>query len=186
MPQPLEIIEPIVKYEFIRMPDSTGFGDYTETGQVIPVSFLRRKGQLSSIRCISTTRRRSRAAAKSGASRRSWRSPKLTNENEVLIGTLHYGPVLCAVATMGYKHKILDPDPILRALDEPNFLIKIIPHVDGSLRICELVRYHMQDVELKGAWSGPGGAAIVRACDGRRRQAAGSRSAVRDRISSPI
>ena len=31
--------EPIVKYEFIRMPDSTGFGDYTETGQVIPVRF---------------------------------------------------------------------------------------------------------------------------------------------------
>jgi Methylpurine-DNA glycosylase (MPG) len=28
-----------VKYEFIRMPDSTGFGDYTESGQVIPVRF---------------------------------------------------------------------------------------------------------------------------------------------------
>ena len=25
--------EPVVKYEFIRMPDSTGFGDYTETGR---------------------------------------------------------------------------------------------------------------------------------------------------------
>ena len=39
IPAPLEITEPIVKYEFIRMPDSTGFGDYTESGQVIPVSF---------------------------------------------------------------------------------------------------------------------------------------------------
>ena len=37
VPEPLEVTEPIVKYEFIRMPDSTGFGDYTETGQVIPV-----------------------------------------------------------------------------------------------------------------------------------------------------
>ena len=37
VPEPLEVIEPIVKYEFIRMPDSTGFGDYTESGQVIPV-----------------------------------------------------------------------------------------------------------------------------------------------------
>ena len=44
VPEPLEIIEPIVKYEFIRMPDSTGFGDYTETGQVIPVSFNGEKG----------------------------------------------------------------------------------------------------------------------------------------------
>src|SRR5258708_665188 len=37
VPEPLEITDAIVKYEFIRMPDSTGFGDYTETGQVIPV-----------------------------------------------------------------------------------------------------------------------------------------------------
>ena len=27
VPEPLEIAEPVVKYEFIRMPDSTGFGD---------------------------------------------------------------------------------------------------------------------------------------------------------------
>ena len=35
---------PLVKYEFIRMPDSTGFGDYTESGQVIPVSLNGRRG----------------------------------------------------------------------------------------------------------------------------------------------
>ena len=39
VPEPLKVVDPIVKYEFIRMPDSTGFGDYTETGQVIPVEF---------------------------------------------------------------------------------------------------------------------------------------------------
>src|SRR5260370_6578251 len=39
VPEPLEVTEPLVKYEFIRMPDSTGFGDYTETGQVIPVRY---------------------------------------------------------------------------------------------------------------------------------------------------
>ena len=38
VPEPLELAEPVVNYEFIRMPDSTGFGDYTESGQVIPVS----------------------------------------------------------------------------------------------------------------------------------------------------
>ena len=31
IPAPLEMTEPIVKFEFIRMPDSTGFGDYTES-----------------------------------------------------------------------------------------------------------------------------------------------------------
>ena len=44
VPEPLEIAEPLVKFEFIRMPDSTGFGDYTECGQVIPVSFQGRHG----------------------------------------------------------------------------------------------------------------------------------------------
>src|SRR5919199_1146872 len=39
LPEPLELDAPLVKYEFIRMPDSTGFGDYTESGQVIPVRF---------------------------------------------------------------------------------------------------------------------------------------------------
>ena len=39
VPEPLQIEEPLVKFEFIRMPDSTGFGDYTESGQVIPVTF---------------------------------------------------------------------------------------------------------------------------------------------------
>ena len=41
VPEPLEVddYEPVVKYEFTRMPDTTGFGDYTESGQVIPASF---------------------------------------------------------------------------------------------------------------------------------------------------
>jgi acetoacetate decarboxylase len=32
-------VSPIVKYEFIKMPDSTGFGAYTESGQVVPVRY---------------------------------------------------------------------------------------------------------------------------------------------------
>ena len=44
VPEPLEIVEPVVKYEFIRMPDSTGFGDYTESGQVIPVQLRTERG----------------------------------------------------------------------------------------------------------------------------------------------
>jgi acetoacetate decarboxylase len=46
VPEPLEFDERarLVNYEFIRMPNSTGFGDYTETGQVTPVCFRGRKG----------------------------------------------------------------------------------------------------------------------------------------------
>jgi acetoacetate decarboxylase len=44
VPEPLIVEVPLVKYEFIRMPNATGFGNYTETGQVIPVSLNGRKG----------------------------------------------------------------------------------------------------------------------------------------------
>jgi acetoacetate decarboxylase len=37
LPEPLEPVEiPVVHYEWIRMPDSSGFGSYTESGMVIP------------------------------------------------------------------------------------------------------------------------------------------------------
>ena len=37
LPEPLEpLAQPLVHYEWIRMPDSTGFGSYTESGVVIP------------------------------------------------------------------------------------------------------------------------------------------------------
>ena len=73
----------------------------------------------------------------------------------MLVGTLHYGSVLCASGTMGYKHRPVDHDAVLKALTVPNFILKIIPHVDGTPRILELVRYHLEDVTLKDAWTGP-------------------------------
>jgi acetoacetate decarboxylase len=57
---------------------------------------------------------------------------------------------------MGYKHKPADHAAIMAALEAPNFLLKIIPHVDGTPRICELVEYYLEDINLKGAWTGPG------------------------------
>ena len=42
--EPLEVAGERVAYEFIRMPDSTGFGDYAETGKVIPVHFKTKHG----------------------------------------------------------------------------------------------------------------------------------------------
>jgi acetoacetate decarboxylase len=56
---------------------------------------------------------------------------------------------------MGYKHRSVDADSVAQSLGGPNFLLKIIPHVDGAPRICELVRYHMIDIVMKGAWESP-------------------------------
>jgi acetoacetate decarboxylase len=81
--------------------------------------------------------------------------PKLEVEIDTLVGTLNYGSVRIATGTMGYKHRALDIAAETKKLASPNFLLKIIPHVDGTPRICELVRYHLEDVTVKGAWTGP-------------------------------
>jgi acetoacetate decarboxylase len=72
-----------------------------------------------------------------------------------VVGTLDYGKLRVAKATMGFKHRPADQAAVLASLQAPNFLLKIIPHVDGTARICELVRYFTTDINLKGAWTGP-------------------------------
>jgi acetoacetate decarboxylase len=154
VPEPLEVTEPIVKYEFIRMPDSTGFGDYTETGQVIPVTFEGHAGVYVHSMYLNDE-------APIAGGREIWgfpkklASPKISHEGDVIVCTLHYGSVLCVAGTIGYKHVIADAAPIRASLGLPNFLIKIIPHVDGTARICELVRYYLNDIVMKGAWTAP-------------------------------
>ena len=154
VPEPLQVTDALVKYEFIRMPDSTGFGDYTESGQVIPVTFEGRKGGYT--HCMFLDDHPPIAGG-----RELWGFPKklakpsLTVEIDTLIGNLHYGSLPVAVGTMGYKHRALDPVATKASLETPNWLLKIIPHVDGTPRICEIVEYYLTDINLKGAWTGP-------------------------------
>jgi acetoacetate decarboxylase len=120
----------VVKYEFIRMPDSTGFGDYTETGQVIPVTFEGRKGGYTHCMFLNDE-------PPIAGGRELWGFPKkladpsLKPEIDALVGTLDYHGIRVATGTMGYKHKTLDPAAIHATLLAPNFLLKIIPHVDA-------------------------------------------------------
>ena len=156
IPPPLELAEPVVKFEFIRMPDSTGFGDYTESGQVIPVTH---KGQHGGFVLSMFLNDHPPIAA----GRELWGFPKklgqpdLRVHTDTLMGTLDYSEFRIATGTMGFKHRHMDHDVAKAALEAPAFLLKIIPHVDGTPRICELVQYALTDVTVKGAWTGPGG-----------------------------
>src|SRR5882672_11635479 len=105
VPEPLEVGEPLVKYEFIRMPDSTGFGDYTESGQVIPVQLRTDKGveQGAYVHAMYLDDHPPIAGG-----RELWGFPKklaspvLDYETDVVVGTLDYGKVRVAKATMGF------------------------------------------------------------------------------------
>jgi acetoacetate decarboxylase len=154
VPEPLEVIDPLVRFEVIRMPDSTGFGDYTESGQVIPVRYQGKVGGYTLAMYLDDL-------PPIAGGREIWGFPKklakpsLTIENETLLGTLDYGCNRIATATMGYKYQTLDSSKVKTSLTSPSWLLKIIPHVDGTTRICELVEYELEDVTIKGAWTGP-------------------------------
>jgi acetoacetate decarboxylase len=156
VPEPLQFIDPIVKYEFIRMPDSTGFGNYTESGQVIPVTLNGVAGSFVHSMYLNDD-------APIAGGREIWgfpkklAKPKLRAKKDALVGTLDYGSIRVANGTMGYKHKTLDSTKVAASMAEPGFLLKIIPHVDCTPRICELVRYYLTDITVKGAWEGPAG-----------------------------
>jgi acetoacetate decarboxylase len=156
IPEPLAFDKPLVNYEFIRMPDSTGFGNYTESGQVIPVTFNGAAGSYVHSMYLNDD-------APIAGGREIWgfpkklAEPKLRTEKDTLVGTLDCGSIRVANGTMGYKHRELDVAKIAASMAAPGFLLKIIPHVDCTPRICELVRYFLTDIKVKGAWEGPAG-----------------------------
>ena len=155
IPAPLKLAEPVVKFEFINMPDSTGFGHYCESGQVIPVTLGDEHGGYVMAMYLNDH-------PPIAAGRELWGFPKklaqpeLRVHTDTLMGTLDYSDFRVATGTMGFKHQTLDVEKVRASMAGPNYLLKIIPHVDGKPRICELVRYCLTDIRVKGAWSGPG------------------------------
>ena len=153
VPEPLELVAPVVNYEFIRMPDSTGFGDYTESGQVIPVRYQGETGGFTHQMFLNDH-------PPIAGGREIWGFPKklaqpsLAVETDTLVGTLNYGSVRVATATMGYKHRALDSWQKPSAMDAAELPAEGHPACRWHPRVCELVRYHLENVTIKGAWTG--------------------------------
>lgn len=154
VPAPLEIDEPLVRFEVMRMNDVTGYGPYTEAGQAIRVVFDGERGEYLHAMYLDSF-----AATASGrevsAYPKVMGSPKLYADNGALVGTLDYGTLRVATATMGYKHFELDRREAEAEITVPTFMLKTIPGYDGSLRVQELVRTEITDVVVKQAYTGP-------------------------------
>jgi acetoacetate decarboxylase len=159
VPEPLEPIESVVRLEFVRMPDSTGFGAYHGVAQKIAVRFRGEVGSYVRLMFLDTH-------PPIAGGRELWGFPQklalphLAVERDTLVGKLDFGPVRVATGTMGYKHSTVDIAELAKRAAEPVFLLKIIPHVDGSARICELVRVGQSDIRVHGAWTAPASVAL--------------------------
>lgn len=156
VPEPLTFESPIVKFEVIKMDDFRGLGSFTESGQVIPVKLSGQPGQyvhqmyLDNFPAIA-------AGREIWGFPKKYAKPELTYDSDCLLGRVFFGQCEIARATMPYKWNAMDTDKVKTAMEsEPGFLLKIIPNVDNTPGITQLVKYYMEDVVVKEAWSGRG------------------------------
>ncbi len=164
IPEPLEPDgSNTVMYEFISMPDSSGFGSYTESGVVIPAKYKGKPVNFTSQMYLD-------CEPPISAGREIWGFPKkhakveLGVIHDTLTGQMEYAGELVARGTMSYKHINLiredevhyseDVNTMIDKMSKTQVNLKLIPHVDGSLAIAQLVSYQMTNIKIKGAWKG--------------------------------
>jgi acetoacetate decarboxylase len=154
VPEPLTVGDPLVKFEVMRMPDVTGLGSFTESGQVLQVEYEGESADylhamyVDSLASIASGREISAFPKKSG-------TPRLYVDSDTLVGTLDYGTLRVATATMGYKHAPLSEEDAVAEVGRPTFGLKMLPGYDRRPRILELVRSQITDITVRGAWTGP-------------------------------
>lgn len=158
LPEPLEPIgDPIVHYEWIKMPDSTGFGNYTESGVVIPARLFGEDVNFVAQMYLDDDPPISAGREIWGFPKK-YAHPKLEIFKDTLTGTLDYAGQRVAMGTMGYKHHTMatHDSSTAAALAKTQINLKLIPDVDGKPAICQLVAINLTDITVKGSWSGPG------------------------------
>ncbi|MFF3515114.1 acetoacetate decarboxylase [Streptomyces sp. NPDC002573] len=154
VPEPLQIGEPLVRFEVMKMGDVSGFGPYTEAGQAIQVLFEGERGEylhamyLDNFPATASGREVSAYPKVLG-------SPRLYVDHGALVGTLDHGTLRVATATMGYKHRALDMDTARDQITVPTFMLKSVPGYHRHMRVQELVRTQITDVVVKKAYTGP-------------------------------
>ena len=145
-----------VFYEWIKMPDSSGFGDYEESGVVIPCHFNGEPVNFVSQMYLNDDPPICAGREIWGFPKK-WAEPLLKVNVDTLTGTLHYSGQLVAMGTMAYKWENMSRDPAktLASMHKTQVNLKLIPDVDGKPAIAQLVAYNLTEVTVKGSWTGP-------------------------------
>jgi acetoacetate decarboxylase len=156
LPEPLEAAPGnIAYYEWMKMPDASGFGDYEESGAGIRALW---KGE----KCNFSVQMYLDDEPPITGGREIWGFPKkygvprLKVINDTLTGTLHYDEERVAMGTMRYKPKSLADqlDEVKAGLAVLNVNLKLLPDVDGRPKLAQLVGYNLEDIYVHGAWDG--------------------------------
>ncbi|TGW15535.1 acetoacetate decarboxylase [Candidatus Hepatobacter penaei] len=160
LPEPLEPDgSNQVLYEFIKMPDSSGFGDYEESGVVIPCQFQGTPVNFTAQMYLDCD-------PPIAGGREIWGFPKKDARpcmqviHDTLTGRLCYADQLVALGTMTYKHKNMiptqaDKEAMEKRLQKMQVNLKMIPHVSGEhYDVLQLIGYTLDNIRLKSAHTG--------------------------------
>jgi acetoacetate decarboxylase len=143
-------------YEWMKMPDASGFGDYEESGTGIlalwgdtPCNF--------SVQMYLDDEPPITAGREIWGFPKKYGVPRLKVVKDTLTGTLHYDEERVAVGTMSYKTVSLADrlDEVTAGIGKLNVNLKLIPDVDGKPKIAQLVGYTLENIHVHGAWDGP-------------------------------
>jgi len=156
VPEPMEPDGNVVNFEVMKMPDSSGFGDYTESGLVIPCIYKGEKVNFSLMMFLDDEPPITGGREIWGFPKK-YGHPRLKVVHDTLTGTLHYAKQLVAQATMVYKQDNLigDVEEVKKRLGKKQVNLKFIPDVTGGVAIAQLVSFNMTEIDVKSAWAGP-------------------------------
>src|ERR1700758_4206237 len=158
VPSPLQPAEGNrVTIEWRRMTEVSGFGPYTEVGHSVACTF-QGKPAIYVFQAFLDSESPTLAGREILGFPKRHGEPELKTIREVLTGTLSYGGVQVALATMPYREVDLSDRlaEIEQELQTTQLVLKLLPDVDNHTpKIAQLVRVGIYDVRLRGAWGGP-------------------------------
>ena len=157
LPEPLEPAPgSLAYYEWMKMPDASGFGDYEESGSGI-LALWQGEPCNFSVQMYLDDEPPITAGREIWGFPKKYGVPRLKVVKDTLTGTLHYDEESVAVGTMPFKQVSLAGrlDEVAAGIAKLNVNLKFIPDVDGTAKIAQLVGYNLQDIHVHGAWDGP-------------------------------
>jgi acetoacetate decarboxylase len=157
LPEPLEPAPGnLAYYEWMKMPDASGFGDYEESGAGLHAMWRGEPCNFSVQMYLDDDPPIAGGREIWGFPKK-YGTPRLKVIADTLTGTLHYDNERVALGTMAYKPVSLEKklDEVKTGLAGLNVNLKLIPDVDGTPKIAQLVGYNLEEIHVHGAWEGP-------------------------------
>jgi acetoacetate decarboxylase len=158
VPRPLQPAEGNrVTIEWRRMSEVSGFGPYSEVGHSVACT-LHGEPVIYVFQAFLDSESPTLAGREILGFPKRHAEPELKIVREVLTGTLAYGGVQVALATMPYRAVDLSDHlaEIEQALHTTQVVLKLLPDVDNHTpKVAQLVKVNLYDVRLRGAWGGP-------------------------------